>query len=601
MRLSLFLLVCLLASSAHAQPIGLITNVPARDGQSLNGPWKTIIDPYENGYYDYRYQPVEDGGGYTTNRKPSGPGDLVEFNYDASEALFVPGDWNTQRDELLFYEGTIWYQNVFQAQPSPERRLFIHFGAANYEARVYVNGKSAGSHTGGFTPFEFEITDAVTPGENVVIVKVDNKRHREGIPTVNSDWWNYGGITRDVRLLDLPQTFIRDYLVQLAPGSGDRIRGWVQLDGARAEQSVRVRLREAGIETTVRTDADGYAALDLPAPPNRWSPEDPMRYRVEIDAETDRVEEWIGFRTVETRGSDILVNGEPVFLRGVSIHEEAPFRSGRAWSEEDARTLLGWAKDLGCNFVRLAHYPHNENMTRLADEMGLLVWSEIPVYWTILWENEPTAALARRQLTEMITRDRNRASIILWSVANETPVGEPRLRFLTNLIELARTLDDTRLITAALERHYIDDTTQMIDDPLGAYLDVVGVNEYVGWYDGPPEKADKLSWKMIYDKPLIFSEFGGGALQGLHGSPDARWTEEYQRSIYEHQVAMFDRIPFLRGTSPWILMDFRSPRRPLADIQDFWNRKGLVSDHGERKAAFYVLQDWYAKKEAEAK
>ena len=207
----------------------------------------------------------------------------------------------------------------------------------------------------------------------------------------------------------------------------------------------------------------------------------------------------------------------PIFLRGVCIHEEAPFRGGRAYSREDAQTLLGWARELGANFVRLAHYPHNEFMIREADRMGIMVWSEIPVYWTILWENPATLENARNQLSEMIARDKNRAAVVIWSVANETPLSDARLSFLRNLISHARSLDSTRLISAAMERHYIDATTQMIDDPLGEYLDVLGCNEYVGWYDGLPDKADRLEWKSKYQKPLIMSEFGGDARYGHHG------------------------------------------------------------------------------------
>ena len=145
-----------------------------------------------------------------------------------------------------------------------------------------------------------------------------------------------------------------------------------------------------------------------------------------------------------------------------------------------------------------------------------------------------------------------------------------------------------------MERHYLDNTTtQMIDDPLGEYVDVFGCNEYVGWYDGLPEKADRVEWTMKYQKPLIMSEFGAEAPYGHHGDSLTRWTEEYQQNVYQHQVSMLKRIPFLRGTCPWILMDFRSPRRPLSGIQDFHNRKGLISDRGEKKKAFYVMQSYY--------
>ena len=232
-------------------------------------------------------------------------------------------------------------------------------------------------------------------------------------------------------------------------------------------------------------------------------------------------------------------------------------------------------------------------MTRLADELGLLVWSEIPVYWTISWENETTLKNAINQLTEMITRDKNRASIILWSMANETPVTEPRLLFLRKLTQHAINLDSTRLITAAMERHYINEHTQMIDDPFGKSVDVLGCNEYIGWYDGLPQKCDSITWQTTYNKPLIISEFGGGALYGYHGDRLTRWTEEFQVDLYENNLEMLQKIPFMRGMTPWILKDFRSPRRPLPHIQDFWNRKGLISDQGQKKKAFFILKEFY--------
>jgi beta-glucuronidase len=589
--LQLLSVVLLLASVAEARQSALITNVAGRHTVSLDGRWQTIVDPYENGYYDYRYQPRPDG--YFQNAKPSNPGDLVEYDFDSSPQLSVPGDWNSQDERLLFYEGTVWYKKSFDYRKKPGGRLFVYFGAANYTADVYLNGRKLGRHEGGFTPFDFEVTGLVREGDNFIVVKVDNKRRRDAVPTLNTDWWNYGGLTRDVSLVEVPAVFIRDYFIQLKKGSREEVAGWVRLDGASGPRAVTVEIPEAGVKQTITTDAEGFAPLSFNARLSLWSPERPKLYQVRLAADADSVTDRIGFRSIETRGADILLNGRPVFLRGISIHEESPLRGGRAFSVDDARQLLAWAKELGCNFVRLAHYTHNENMTRVADELGLMVWSEIPVYWTILWDDPETFENARRQLGESITRDRNRASVILWSVANETPVGDARNKFLKGLIDRARALDPTRLVTAANERHYADAVTQVVDDPLGEYLDVLGCNEYVGWYDGPPEKADRLVWKVLQNKPLVISEFGGDALAGLHGDKGARWTEEYQKDVYEHQLAMLRRIPALRGMSPWILTDFRSPRRPLPRVQDFYNRKGLISNRGERKLAFYVLQSFY--------
>ncbi len=530
MKSILFLiLLFFVVPAVQAQQTGLIANIDGRKTVSLDGQWQTIIDPYETGYYDYRYLPSANG--YFKDAKPTTKSDLIEYDFDTSESLSVPGDWNTQKERLLLYEGTIWYKKSFDYQKTPDTRLFVYFGGANYLADVYLNGQKLGRHEGGFTPFNFEITNLVRERANSLIVKVDNQRHRDGVPTLNTDWWNYGGLTREVKLIETPATFVQDYFIQLQQGSREQISGWVKLTGDKLKQKVTIQIPEVRLSRSFETDVNGIAQISFAADLTLWSPDNPKLYDVVVETETDRVADLIGFRSIETKGPEILLNGRPLFLRGVSIHEEAPFRGGRAYSKEDALTLLGWAKELGCNFVRLAHYPHNESMVRLADKLGLMVWSEIPA----TFEN------AQTQLDEMIARDKNRAAVIIWSMANETPIGEARLSFLRKLVNRARALDSTRLISAALERHYLDGQTEMIDDPLGEYLDVLGCNEYVGWYDGLPEKADRLEWKTKYQKPLIMSEFGGDALYGKHGDPLTRWTEEYQEDLYQRTVKMLKR------------------------------------------------------------
>jgi beta-glucuronidase len=439
-------------------------------------------------------------------------------------------------------------------------------------------------------------------------VLVDNTRQVKAIPTLMSDWWNYGGLTRRVMLIEEEATFIKDYKVQLEKDSMNRVAGWVQLDGDQARQKVTVKIPEAGAQVTVQTDAKGYATFAFDADLTLWSPENPYLYNVELHAETDQIVDRIGFRSIQVKGREVLLNGKPIFIRGISVHEEAPIRTGRAFSRDDARTLLTWAKELNCNFVRLAHYPHNENMVRMADEMGLLVWSEIPLYWAIDWTDPTVDHNARTMLTQMIARDKNRASVILWSVANETRLSDARLTFLSNLAKLARELDPTRLITAALlaEKGYVDGrddnfegTLQkiVINDPLGEYLDVIGCNQYQGWYsDRTTLTPYQAIWETPYEKPVVFSEFGAGIKQGLRGDKWDVWTEEYGAMVYENQIKMIEKIDFIRGTSPWLLMDFRSPRRLNPGIQDYFNRKGLVSERGHKKDAFFVLQEFYEKK-----
>jgi beta-glucuronidase len=594
--LTLVLCLLLLSVRGAAQVAPLIANINARQTTSLDGQWQAIVDPYDVGALDYRAQPLKNNHAFYKNYKPQSESELVEYDFDTSGQLRVPGDWNTQRESLLFYEGSVWYKRSFDYAKSPKKRLFLHFGACNYLAAVYLNGEELGEHEGGFTPFDFEITDRVRAHGNFLVLRINNTRGREQVPTVNTDWWNYGGITRPVTLVEVPETFVQDYSVQLEKGSTHQIKGWLQLNGPQLQQTVRIRIAETGLSKTFQTDSKGRGQFSFGADLTLWSPESPKLYSVEIASETDQVIELIGFRSIEVRGTDILLNGKPVFLRGVSVHEEAPARPGRAWSDDDARTLLSWAKELGCNFVRLAHYPHNESMLRMADQMGLMVWAEVPVYWTIQWENPQTLHNAENQLNEMIARDHNRAALIIYSVANETPISDARNRFLRQLVQDAHSADPTRLVSAALQAHEVVERNRLtihIDDPIASDLDVLGNNEYFGWYTRRPEDADSIGWISEYDKPLIMSEFGGDALFGYHGEAHTRWTEEYQENLYEHQIAMLKRISFLRGMSPWILKDFRSPRRVLPRFEGYFNRKGLVSDHGEKKKAFFVLQKFY--------
>jgi beta-glucuronidase len=596
-----FLALGLLLAGSASGAAPAIQNVSARPGVSLNGKWHVIVDPYENGYYNYRREPYDAAavptGGYFLDRTPADKSELIEYNFDTSPTLNVPGDWNSQEEKLLYYEGTVWYRRRFDYTPAdPARRLFLHFGAANYLAEVYLNGRKLGRHIGGFTPFGFEVTGLVHPAGNSLVVRVDNQRHADAVPTVNTDWWNYGGLTRDVALVETPATFIADYTVQLKKDSTDRLVAQVQLDGPEKSQHVTLAIPEAGLSTTFDTDAAGAATVELAAPSLAlWSPDRPKRYDVSLSAGTDRVTDLIGFRSIAVRGADLLLNRAPLFLRGICLHEENPLRGGRAYSEAEARQLLGWARELGCNFVRLAHYPHNEHMARVADELGLLLWEEIPVYWTIAWENPATLANARAQLTDLIVRDRNRASVIVWSVANETPVSEPRTRFLQSLVDTARALDATRLVSAAMEVRTdpLDPNHKIVDDPFGASTDLLSFNQYVGWYDGLPDKLAQVRWTLGYEKPVVISEFGADALQGYHADRLTRFSEEYQADLYAKTLAMLQKIPQWRGATPWILTDFRSPRRPLPHVQDGWNRKGLIGENGTKKQAFFVLQKFY--------
>lgn len=603
---TLLLTLLLIVSNKLSAQENLLINAYNRQTTSLNGQWKYIVDPYENGYYNYRYEPFEDQkdpsrSAFFKNSKALNGSDLIEYNFDKSDSIKVPGDWNTQKEKLFYYEGTIWYKKSFDYEISKKgNRAFVYFEASNYQTDVYFNGIKLGKHVGGFTPFNFEITNLLKSKDNFLVVKVDNKRHKDAVPTLNTDWWNYGGLTRDVKIIETGQTFIQDYFIQLDPKNNKKISGSISLNGKDiAQKKVQINIPELKLRKEFITNDKGEITLNIPVKKVKyWSNETPYLYEVILQVDDEKIIDQIGFRTIETEGSKILLNGNPVFLKGISIHEESPINDGRGHSKEDAKQLLLWAKELGCNYVRLAHYPHNEHMVRLADQMGMLVWEENPVYWTISWENNETFLNAKNQLSEVIARDKNRASVIIWSMANETPNSDARNVFLTKLATYTKTTDPTRLISAALEQSDYNNnpSVRTISDPFADVVDILSFNQYIGWYDGTPEKCSKISWHIDQDKPVLISEFGAGAKKGVHGDIKTRWNEEYQENLYNETLKMLDRIDQLQGFSPWVLVDFRSPRRVLPEIQDGWNRKGLISEIGEKKKAFFVLRNFYNSK-----
>jgi beta-glucuronidase len=610
------------ATNGGQPPDPLLPDPRSAPHASLNGTWQAVIDPYDVG---------ATLGNAPLARGPAEPPDLVEFDFDGGLTLEVPGDWNTQDPRLVFYQGVVWYKRTFSHEPVSGGRTFLYFGAANYRASVYVNGQLLGEHEGGFTPFNFDVTDEVRAGENLLVVKVDNRREADDIPTPITDWHNYGGITREVLIVRVPETHVSAWELRLEGEPGDLIVGFVEVAGASLPAPVSVSIPELNVEITSDTDASGRVELSIPVTPERWSPETPRLYDVAVATGTHRIQDSVGFRTIATRGADILLNGEPIYLRGISIHDETVGGGGRAWSTAHAEETLALAMELGCNFVRLAHYPHPDAMARVADRLGILVWAELPVYWAVAFDSEETLALGQRMFSEMIFRDRNRASIILWSLGNETPLTDARDHFFAELASHVRSADPSRLLTAALLTgrealqpfmlgYYLpaalgivrDEWIFRIDDGLEAIVDVPAVNEYFGWYYSGAvglltplsskrarslmlENMHRIRFVTNEGKPLIVSEYGAGAKYGLRAPLEEMraYSEDYQAEVYRRQLSMLSDQGTVRGMSPWVLKDFRAPLRMYQGVQDYWNRKGLVSELGERKTAFDVLQAEY--------
>lgn len=551
-----------------------------RQTYSLNGEWHYAIDQYDTclrqkwfleQYFD------KDGRSLP-----------VDFSFQDWPTISLPCSVNTEKPELFWYEGPLVFTRTFSwdMQENMGKKVFLRIGAANYFSYVFLNGKYICKHEGGSTPFMWDVTEYLEK-ENRILIVSDNTRNHLFVPTENTDWFNYSGVYRDIELVALPTEYLKDLKVNLVPHSDfSQIR--IAAEASADSGIVTVEIPELQIATSMEIQ-NGKGEIVVEARPNLWSPETPILYDVTATFGQDKVVDRVGFREISVEGRDILLNGKKLFLRGVSVHEDSQF-TGKALRDEERLTIIRTAKELGANYLRLAHYPHHENMAKLCDEQGILLWEEIPVYWAIAFDNPATYNNARNQLEELMCRDFNRASVIIWSVGNENLDSDDRFRFMGNLADFAHQYDNTRMVSAAC---LVDGETLSIKDRLAEKLDIIGVNEYIGWYSPNFEELPQLMNNSNPTKPVIISEFGADATPGLHGSVDDKGTEECQEAIYRKQIEVIRQIPYIKGITPWILFDFRCPRRTAA-IQGYYNRKGLVSsDRTYYKPAFSVLQSFY--------
>ena len=574
-----------LHDEAYAQPYdarnlthdGLIFT-SGRSGLSLSGDWNFCVDLLDTGLRQKWFA-----------MQPAAPEERTEpWDYDPymGESVPVPSSWQMLKEKWYFYEGSAWYTRPLDHVACTGRRQVLRIGAANYEAKIFLNGQFLGNHLGGSTPFCVELTDHLRDGRNWLMICVNNSRTRDRVPMRNTDWFNYGGIYRDVTLYDLPEAFISDLFVRLS-GDGLQVEIDVAVDGAEYGSCV-VTIPELGLTTEVALkQGRGHAALA--ATPELWSPETPKLYAVSAQFGEDRVTDRVGFRTITRQGTEILLNGKPIWLRGISVHEDDR-DLGKVATEDDLRRRFEHARALGCNYLRLAHYPHHERAAEIADEMGFLLWAEIPVYWAIAFDNPETYADAENQLLELIRRDRNRASVVIWSIGNENPDTDARLDFMRNLAQAARRADPTRLIAAAC---LVNHARNRIEDRLAEFLDVIGINEYYGWYDENIADLVEIGRNSQPDRPVVISETGADGAIGRNAPERGLFSTAYMTEVYRQQIEILRDLDYVKGMSPWILYDFRVERRQNIFQQGF-NLKGLIAaDKTTRKPAFDVLAAFY--------
>ncbi|RLE67524.1 MAG: hypothetical protein DRJ43_07295, partial [Thermoprotei archaeon] len=444
--------------------------------------------------------------------------------------------------------GCSLYSRSFQVPASMRGRMVrLVFQGSNYFTDVWVNGQYIGYHEGGFTPFVFDVTPHLRyGGENTIVVRVDNvpwSTTKAVVPYAKCDWWNYGGLYREVYLEAVDTLNIaRVDVLPLSAGGAEaciEVRVAVHNYGSRKRSFslwVQVFETKVKVENMLSPEPAAIADLDRPLLPEEacrelevgpggvvvsvfdivagmraWSPSRPTLYvararLVEEGALVDEFYTQFGVRVVEVKECRLTLNGEEVFLKGVARHEDYP-EKGRALSIADIYRDLLIIKEMNANWVRTAHYTNHPYTYILTDRLGLLVWEEIPVYWFDgeAFKIQAERRIAEQMLLEMIYRDYNRPSIIVWGLANECSSRSERIRYLRRQAELARIVDPTRLVAQAARWDLDDDTW------LEAGLDLIGVNAYFGVFYGDLEDLDSqldLLHERFPEAPILVTEFG---------------------------------------------------------------------------------------------
>jgi len=632
----------------YPSPDNLIGWIDSRQITTLNGEWSYIVDPMNNGLPESSFF-----GGFPKNKTQKTGMELIEYNFDTAAKIQIPGAWNAIDKKLFFYRGPVWLYKKFNYQPKKEAITHLYIEGSNFTTKIFINGSIIGEFEGGYVPFNFDISKHLKNGENILLVQTDNTLNQSSVPTQKTDWWPWGGIVGDVYIVETPKKFIQNAYLQLNPENFSEALFKLEMNQELSGQRIVLEIPELQFKDEFITNTAGFIRESIIIAPRLWSPTDPKLYKVIISSDQEIISDEIGFRSIKVEGQNIYLNNSEIQFKGIAMHSEPIGIPGPAFSKEHFQDLLLMAKDLNINFIRAAHYPYTRHLAKVADRLGLMLWEEVPVYWNIDWDNSETLNIAINQIKRLVQRDQNRASVVVWSVANETPLSSSRMKFLNTLLSEIEAIDSTRLTTAALlsgsEEQFkalvlvlalqgvksqwvnpqekaifqfildqanipIDSELNFsisIDDPLGKSVDLISYNEYFGWYYVtfftdqmmiPEGTLRKLMFEVlpnikissVFNKPIHISEFGAGAKYGNHSNKI--WSEEYQARLYRHQLEMLSNNPQIKGISPWVFKDFRAMLRPLPGIQDFYNRKGLIDENGNKKAAFDVLADFYENK-----
>ena len=627
--------------------------------QTLNGKWLLLPDPEKKGITEHWY-------------------DKSTFQSIKLECIEteVPSNWNIH-PSLEKYEGCCWYFKEFEIPNTNLGREKIHrirFNGSNYLTKVYLNGHLIGENEGGFLPFTV-IADSQYingSGPQFLAVSVDNSRTRNGIPSFNMDWYNYGGIHRDVMLEVIPSyriervyvtpqllnnnlanisvsfdiinftLYLETQMQSTTPSvnakiyyignrsskvsqkinrillhefefSIDQIQDMIikepnhtkESKNKKEEKKKRESKKSLSNSEENQGEPDNMDDLgkdfdnidedmesaDFPQrirvkftqeiqEPVLWCLENPELYEIELflNGSPHIYCSTFGIREIKTHGVGLYLNRKLLKFKGVSLHEEqVPF--GRHYPEDMRRKEIIHIKELGFNTIRSSHYSHDEVMVKIADEEGVLIFEEIPLYWDCTFHEKHTQLLAIKMLKALMDRDYNHPSVIVWSVGNEIPVEQPPCKnALQNFLKFTRSLDSSRLVTYVTARFW--------NDTLRRETDLICQNEYLGWYFGRVNQINILL-ESIYPtapkQPWVITEFGASADYYAEGADKGKkYSMEYQYYFLKRSIEIFNAKPWINGFIIWIYRDFKSPLRTNR-FQRGYNRKGIVTEDNKEK------------------
>ena len=376
--------------------------------------------------------------------------ELIEYNFETASKIQIPGAWNALDERLFFYRGPVWLYKKFNYSPKKEALTHLYIEGSNFTTKIFLNGSIVGEFEGGYVPFNFNISKYLKEGENILLVQTDNTLNESSVPTQKTDWWPWGGIVGDVYVVETPKQFIQNAYLQLNPDDFSEALFKLEMNDESSGHKIKLEIPELQFKAEYKTNSFGAISENIKINPQLWSPLSPKLYEVTISSNAETISDKIGFRSIKTKGQKIYLNNREIQFKGIAMHSEPIGIPGPAFSKAHFQKLLLTAKDLNINFIRAAHYPYTRHLAKVADQLGLMLWEEVPVYWNIDWDNSNTFNIAKNQITRLVQRDQNRASVVVWSVANETPLSSSRMKFLNGLLAEIELNDSSRLSTAAL-------------------------------------------------------------------------------------------------------------------------------------------------------